>query len=1139
MKPNLLAAALFTALILACFAAPAAAFSGAGSGTEADPYIVTTPAQLQEMNNDLDAYYKLGNDIDLSSLGTSTSDTSLIGSASAPFKGSLDGNGHTISNIYRVIWYVDYWTLNNIKFENIDVEITSSDFINTNGFVIFNPTPTNTLYYENVGFENIDVKLTSSYAGARVILFGYDNINVKNCYVLGGSLSAIKNNAYGEAVTSGLGVMNTNIENCYVFLDSASAINNNQGNALTLGLLLGNRGQSSTISNTVVLTPHYTHGSSYNANTFGRLYSYFNGVPNIVTVSNSYAYSPTVINSNSITTGSTNDMNGGSVTQSEMYSENWWVNNLAQWDWENTWYWDETENLPKLQIFSAIPPTISSISATPATGGQQTEYTLSVTATTEAEGGIASYQWSYSTDSGNTWLPISGATAATYVWTPGTSISGTVLLKCYITGADGGTVDSYEAGYANIQITVYPPPDISTISVSRPLQKVNTPTTLTATLAESEPATYQWYYSTNGGQTWTPISGATALTAEYTPTTTGTHSVKIVVTNSFGESNELTTNFNVLPTYTPTPITNTSVDISIDSTAKYQGMQQFTLSAELKALNYYTPNLAHLAHDNALYYLDSAERKVIPVSTTTGGTISAAYVGQYTGIITDTSGNTAFYSYQTNDWQYIEQYSAAIIASTSSYAATVSGGTLRIYNLNGNLIASTATTAANLAGNDQTNVFVSYSGATITYYWYQNGEIKTASKTLGHTITELHQISSTANWIVSTTANTYTISISDTGSYELLSTTDTDTPLIHTQATNINVLIGVSAPNEIFIVGADGETDGTYVTGSTLSDASIAKATGLYAIAGGEDRQAYILAKSTSSTWQLLQTVNFGDNIDYSQISTTGTYTAVSTGLKLYLLEAVDISANSYLLQGVIIGSSGSVWANKPFTINGDNLRTDAAGRFVYSVQPATLYTIVTDTTTTEYTATNAALQTIAIKLKPNPFAQSVSYSTDYNADTRNFEMTYTDTRDMTSSVTWVIRETGNQTIVSTQTVQAGQTAYWEVPLDKSFTSYQISMIADRQGTNVENTWIITPDGKNPINIPGLDETGKTILFGAVLMIFGGLFGVMHSTKGALLTVLLAGVFAYLGLLNIPTTVIMVAATLAVAALLAKGSGGS
>jgi hypothetical protein len=39
-------------------------FSGAGSGTELDPYIITTLAQLQEMRDDVNACYALGNDID-------------------------------------------------------------------------------------------------------------------------------------------------------------------------------------------------------------------------------------------------------------------------------------------------------------------------------------------------------------------------------------------------------------------------------------------------------------------------------------------------------------------------------------------------------------------------------------------------------------------------------------------------------------------------------------------------------------------------------------------------------------------------------------------------------------------------------------------------------------------------------------------------------------------------------------------------------------------------------------------------------------------------------------------------------------------------------------------------------------------
>ena len=37
-----------------------------GSGTEHDPYIITDVYQLKEMNNDLDGWYELANDIDAS-----------------------------------------------------------------------------------------------------------------------------------------------------------------------------------------------------------------------------------------------------------------------------------------------------------------------------------------------------------------------------------------------------------------------------------------------------------------------------------------------------------------------------------------------------------------------------------------------------------------------------------------------------------------------------------------------------------------------------------------------------------------------------------------------------------------------------------------------------------------------------------------------------------------------------------------------------------------------------------------------------------------------------------------------------------------------------------------------------------------
>ena len=1111
MKPtHLLAATLLTALILACLAAPAAAFSGSGSGTEANPYIITTPAQLQEMNNDLAAYYQLANNI---TVITNT----MIGSASSPFTGVLDGAGHVLFNTKSgfLTGSPASTQVINVVFDNPTFAVLNS----LGGDYYYYGILTNVNVHE-CAFVNIaaDIQNSGSIYGGLCIsgLPNTNSITVTNCYFEGDYLSCTKSRGQNIMLTFISSDSGVNTNNVYANLESISITGSyaSYDSDSISGITRG----SSSISNSVSLTKSY---STIHNSAFAR-------VAESGSVTNCYGLNPSYLNDNIISESTNNGLN---VNQATYQTQAFWENTLG-WDFDNVWYWDSSANLPKLQVFRLNPPTITAITATPATGGQLTEYSLSVTATTEAAGGITGYQWSYSTDSGTTWQPISGATTATYVWTPGTSISGTVFLKCYITGADGGTVDSYETGYTNIQITVYPPPDISTISVSRPLQKVNTPTTLTATLAETEPATYQWYYSTNGGTTWTPISGATALTAEYTPTTTGTHSVKIIVTNTYGESNELTTNFNVLPTYTPTPITNTSVDISIDSTAKYQGMQQFTLSAELKALNYYTPNLAHLAHDNALYYLYSAEREVIPVSTTTGGTISAAYVGQNTGIITDTNGNTAFYSYQTNDWQYIEQNSASIIASTSSYAATVSSGTLRIYNLNGNLVASTATTAANLAGNDATNVFVSYNDKTLTYYWINGNSISSASQTLTHSITELHQISGTNNFIISTTANTVVVEITNAGVYSLVATSETDTPLIHTQATSINIFIGVSTPNEIFIIGADGETDGTYVTGSTLSDASIAKATGLYAIAGGADYQAYILSKSDSSVWQLQQVVNFGGAIDYSQISTTGTYAAVATGLKLYLLESKETSSSMYYLQGVVIGPTGKPYAGKSISINGDSIRTDTKGMFLYPVQPGNLVIITAGDTTVEYTPSSAALQQIAIRIKAGLLSTDVTYSADYSAESQAIIMAYDDAAGKTTAVNWKIYETANNTLVATYT---GNSASYPIEAGDVYNNYYVQLSADRGGATVTNTWSITPAGGQPIDLYGLDEDGRNIIFGFLLLLLAGLFGVMHSRSGAIIVALGACVMRYLELITIPWILITIAAVLAIVAAIAHG----
>lgn len=67
-----------------------------GSGTKADPYRITTAEQLSNIRYNLDAYYRLDKDIDLS--GSPSFEP--IGNISySCFTGSLNGNGHTISHL--------------------------------------------------------------------------------------------------------------------------------------------------------------------------------------------------------------------------------------------------------------------------------------------------------------------------------------------------------------------------------------------------------------------------------------------------------------------------------------------------------------------------------------------------------------------------------------------------------------------------------------------------------------------------------------------------------------------------------------------------------------------------------------------------------------------------------------------------------------------------------------------------------------------------------------------------------------------------------------------------------------------------------------------------------------------------------
>ena len=78
------------------------AFSGSGAGTEKSPYLITSPDELFEVRNNMSAYYRLENDIDMSVWLKENSPSYgwiPIGTNGSPFCGNFDGNGKKILNL--------------------------------------------------------------------------------------------------------------------------------------------------------------------------------------------------------------------------------------------------------------------------------------------------------------------------------------------------------------------------------------------------------------------------------------------------------------------------------------------------------------------------------------------------------------------------------------------------------------------------------------------------------------------------------------------------------------------------------------------------------------------------------------------------------------------------------------------------------------------------------------------------------------------------------------------------------------------------------------------------------------------------------------------------------------------------------
>lgn len=113
-----------------------------GTGTQTDPYLISTPDHLEQLRQDVasglvdgNSYFKLANDIDLSSYDndadSSNGNWTPIGTSTNPFIGHFDGNGFAVENMTINLPQTSYVglfgyakedsTISNVGVEKVDI----------------------------------------------------------------------------------------------------------------------------------------------------------------------------------------------------------------------------------------------------------------------------------------------------------------------------------------------------------------------------------------------------------------------------------------------------------------------------------------------------------------------------------------------------------------------------------------------------------------------------------------------------------------------------------------------------------------------------------------------------------------------------------------------------------------------------------------------------------------------------------------------------------------------------------------------------------------------------------------------------------------------------------------------------------
>ena len=282
-----------------------------GLGTKNNPYIITNSTQLYQIRDDLDAYYELGNDIDLTedtreggkySLESNTCPQGFGWEAINEFSGSLDGKGHTIKGLYQNNYLIcneekETWhewnnrgnglfgsmkgnaTVKNLVLEDFDINCQGgycaalvSKYIgnmNDSGYSNISDQTEYTATFENIAIKNSKMKgvyngsnsnssLRNSYGGGLLgfLESNYGNINISNIYLdIDLTTENMSDNGYLAMNIQGNEV---NIQNIRLLGDLQGKYTDGSGDAILIHNLYGSTPVSlknvvSTVSATNVM----------------------------------------------------------------------------------------------------------------------------------------------------------------------------------------------------------------------------------------------------------------------------------------------------------------------------------------------------------------------------------------------------------------------------------------------------------------------------------------------------------------------------------------------------------------------------------------------------------------------------------------------------------------------------------------------------------------------------------------------------------------------------------------------------------------------------------------------------------------------------------------------------------------------